>query len=69
MLVLRKEGDLAIKDSLTRNLYCEGKPTEGQLSVMTVYLLELYEVTNRLNLQQISSINFVFPFPSDEVAG
>ena len=64
-----KEGDLAIKDSLTRNLYCEAKPTEGQLSVMTLYLLELYEVTNRLNLQQISSINFVFPFPLDEVPG
>ena len=60
-----KDGEVAIKESLTRNLYCEGKPTERQLSAMTMYLLNLSEVTNKLNLRQISSIDFVFPLPFD----
>ena len=64
-----KEGDIAIKQSLTRNLYCDGKPTERQLSAMTKYLLALYEVTNNLNFRQISSIDFVFPFPLGEWSG
>ena len=64
-----KEGDIAIKQSLTRNLYCDGKPTERQLSAMTKYLLALYEVTNNLNFRQISSIDFVFPFPLEEWSG
>ena len=64
-----KKGERAIKESLTRNLYCDGKPTERQLSAMTVYILALSEVTNKLNLQQISAIDFIFPLPLDEKAG
>ena len=64
-----KKGESAIKESLTRNLYCDEKPTEQQLSAMTVYILALSEVTNKLNLQQISAIDFIFPLPLDEKAG
>ena len=64
-----KKGERAIKESLTRNLYCDEKPTERQLSAMTVYILALSEVTNKLNLQQISALDFIFPLPLDEKAG
>ncbi|MBR86878.1 MAG: phage tail protein [Rhodospirillaceae bacterium] len=64
-----KKGEHAIKESLTRNLYCDEKPTEQQLSAMTVYILALSEVTNKLNLQQISALDFIFPLPLDEKAG
>ena len=63
-----KKGERAIKDSLTRNLYCDEKPTERQLSAMTVYILALSEVTDKLNLQQISAVDFIFPLPLDEKA-
>ena len=64
-----KKGESAIKESLTRNLYCDEKPTERQLSAMTVYIIELSEVTNKLNLQQISALDFIFPLPLDEKTG
>ena len=64
-----KKGESAIKESLTRNLYCDEEPTERQLSAMTVYILALSEVTNKLNLQQISAVDFIFPLPLDEKAG
>ena len=64
-----KKGERAIKESLTRNLYCDEKPTERQLSAMTVYILALSEVTNKLNLQQISAVDFIFPLPLDEKVG
>ncbi len=63
-----EEGEIAIKESLTRNLYCDEKPTAGQLSAMTLYLLALSEVTNKLNLRQISTNDFSFPLPLDEWA-
>ena len=62
------KGERAIKESLTRNLYCDEKPTERQLSAMTVYIIALSEVTNKLNLQQISTVDFIFPLPLDEEA-
>ena len=64
-----KEGQAAIKDSLARNLYCDGKPSEQQLSAMTIYFLALSEVTDKLNFQQISSTDFVFPLPPDNWEG
>ena len=64
-----KKGEHAIKESLTRNLYCDEKPTEQQLSAMTVYILALSDLTNKLNLQQISALDFIFPLPLDEKTG
>ncbi len=64
-----KKGERAIKESLIRNLYCDEKPTERQLSAMTVYILALSEVTNKLNLQQISAVDFIFPLPLDKKIG